>query len=186
VAKGVRRVALLRGINVGGAGTLKMADLRKIGESLGFAEVKTAGASGNLLYTSARAAAADAQALEEALARKMGRGKVAVRDGTQMQKVVKAAPWSKPDPGIPDKWRFVAFLRERSARPLPDVAPGIGIRFAGRTPTEVFYTMRDPTSAAIAMAGRVEKTLGTSITVRNWNVVRLLAERLTAPPSPDV
>jgi len=45
-----RYVALLAGINVGGR-TIKMADLKALFESLGFTEVKTLLASGNVLFT---------------------------------------------------------------------------------------------------------------------------------------
>ena len=46
------RVALLRGINVGGANNLKMADLRGLAERLGWFDVRTVVASGNLLFRS--------------------------------------------------------------------------------------------------------------------------------------
>lgn len=46
-----RRVALLRGINVGTANRVKMADLRAVVEDLGYEEVRTWGASGNVVFT---------------------------------------------------------------------------------------------------------------------------------------
>ncbi len=45
-----RYVALLRGINVGGI-NIKMADLRRVFTGLGFDDVKTVLASGNVLFT---------------------------------------------------------------------------------------------------------------------------------------
>lgn len=45
-----RYVALLRGINVGGI-NIKMADLRRVFTELGFDDVKTVLASGNVLFT---------------------------------------------------------------------------------------------------------------------------------------
>jgi uncharacterized protein (DUF1697 family) len=45
-------VALLRAVNVGGTGKLPMADLRAVGVALGFANVRTFIASGNLLFES--------------------------------------------------------------------------------------------------------------------------------------
>lgn len=45
-------VALLRAVNVGGTGKLPMADLRAMGEGLGFARVRTFIASGNLVFDS--------------------------------------------------------------------------------------------------------------------------------------
>ena len=45
-------VALLRAMNVAGTGKLPMAELRRIGEQCGFANVRTFIASGNLLFES--------------------------------------------------------------------------------------------------------------------------------------
>ena len=47
----VRRVALLRGVNVGGI-NIRMADLARVFRELGFAEVRTVLASGNVLFSS--------------------------------------------------------------------------------------------------------------------------------------
>src|SRR4029077_19756102 len=49
-----RYVAFLRGINVGGNRVLKMDDLRKAFESLGFKDVKTVLASGNVMFDAPR------------------------------------------------------------------------------------------------------------------------------------
>jgi hypothetical protein len=45
-----RRIALLRGINVGGNVKVAMAELRAMAEALGFAGVKTLLQSGNLVF----------------------------------------------------------------------------------------------------------------------------------------
>ncbi|MBI1730339.1 DUF1697 domain-containing protein [Candidatus Acetothermia bacterium] len=45
-----RYAAFLRGINVGGKKIIKMAELREAVESLGFRNVRTILASGNLLF----------------------------------------------------------------------------------------------------------------------------------------
>lgn len=66
-----RYVALLRGVNVGGV-TIKMADLSALVEELGFTDVKTVLASGNVLFTSTDAAAAAKSSLEAALRTRFG------------------------------------------------------------------------------------------------------------------
>ncbi|MDN5797210.1 MAG: DUF1697 domain-containing protein, partial [Intrasporangium sp.] len=62
-------VALLRGINVGGAGKLPMTQLRAVVEGLGHREVATYIQSGNVVFTAGSRAAplALARALEDAL-----------------------------------------------------------------------------------------------------------------------
>lgn len=61
-------VALLRAVNVGGTGTLPMADLREMCEGIGFLNVRTYIASGNVVFASALSATDVQASLEEALA----------------------------------------------------------------------------------------------------------------------
>lgn len=63
-----RYVALLRGINVGGI-TIKMADLRRVFTELGFDDVRTVLASGNVLFTSDASDAAGLKSTIEAALR---------------------------------------------------------------------------------------------------------------------
>ena len=57
-------VALLRAVNVGGRGSLKMTDLRAVATGLGFTAVQTLLQSGNLVF---EAKGKKAAALEQAL-----------------------------------------------------------------------------------------------------------------------
>jgi uncharacterized protein (DUF1697 family) len=47
-----RYIALLRAVNVGGTGKLPMAELRSMCESVGFTNVRTYIASGNVVFDS--------------------------------------------------------------------------------------------------------------------------------------
>src|SRR5439155_26831574 len=69
----VRHVALLRGINVGRAKRVAMADLRALFEELGYGEVRTLLNSGNVVFT-ARAgnSATIATRIEKALTKRLG------------------------------------------------------------------------------------------------------------------
>lgn len=65
---GGRHVALIRGINVGRAKRVAMADLRALVEDLGYGDVRTLLNSGNVVFTSARRPPAKAAArIEEGL-----------------------------------------------------------------------------------------------------------------------
>ena len=59
-------VALLRGVNVGGV-NIKMADLADVVRKVGYTNVKTVLASGNVLFTTADAASTAKKTLEAAL-----------------------------------------------------------------------------------------------------------------------
>jgi len=66
-------VALLRGINVGRAKRVAMADLRALVEGLGYGEVRTLLNSGNVVFTASAATAGNAAArIEASLAKKLG------------------------------------------------------------------------------------------------------------------
>src|SRR5262245_34335358 len=68
-----RQVALIRGINVGRAKRVAMADLRALVENLGYGDVRTLLNSGNVVFTAPRAAPGDAAVrIEEALATRLG------------------------------------------------------------------------------------------------------------------
>jgi uncharacterized protein (DUF1697 family) len=68
-----RYVALFRGINVGKAKRIAMADLRKLLEKLGYTEVKTLLNSGNAIFTGGSGAASGhAQRIRNAVAKRLG------------------------------------------------------------------------------------------------------------------
>ncbi|HWF85737.1 MAG TPA: DUF1697 domain-containing protein [Vicinamibacterales bacterium] len=66
---GTRYVALIRGINVGRAKRIAMADLRTLVEALGYADVRTLLNSGNIVFTAAaQTARAAGPRIERAMA----------------------------------------------------------------------------------------------------------------------
>ena len=68
-----RLIALIRGINVGRAKRVAMADLRALVEGLGYGDVRTVLNSGNIVFTDSRASLADAAArIEEGLGTRLG------------------------------------------------------------------------------------------------------------------
>ena len=69
-----RYIALLRGVNVGRAKRIAMADLRKLVESLGYTGVRSLLNSGNIIFDAAAevASAQAAEAIEEAMVLRLG------------------------------------------------------------------------------------------------------------------
>ena len=86
-----RQVALLRGINVGKAKRMAMADLRALLEKLGYTEVKTLLNSGNVVFTSSNAKTrAVASHLEKEIEGKLGvQARVMVLSGGELTSIVK-------------------------------------------------------------------------------------------------
>jgi uncharacterized protein (DUF1697 family) len=87
-------VALLRAVNVGGTGKLPMSDLKAMGEALGFANVRTWIASGNLVFTSSKTEGEVKAALEAKLASYAGKPvPVFVRTELELMDILAADPF---------------------------------------------------------------------------------------------
>ena len=88
-------VALLRGVNLLGVSTLKMADLKAIAEKLGLAKARTYIASGNLLFVSDRKEEPLRRALEKEMKAHMGREvRVMLRTADEMEEAVRRNPFT--------------------------------------------------------------------------------------------
>ena len=103
-------VALLRGVNVGGANRLPMADLRRVAEGCGFGAVQTYIQSGNVVLTSTDAASEVGAVLRDALLAETGiDSAVIVRGLDEMAAVAAGNPF--PEAAAADPTRVhVTFL----------------------------------------------------------------------------
>ncbi len=102
-------VALLRAVNVGGTGKLPMTDLKAMCGKLGFTNVRTYIASGNVIFESRKSESAAKKALEAALQKYAGKPVGAmVRTPAELAKVVEGNPFPKK----PTKWTVAIFLDE--------------------------------------------------------------------------
>lgn len=102
-------VALVRGVNLLGASTLRMNDLRAIATELGLGSPRTLIASGNLLFTSPVEEEELRRRLEQRLQDHMGREvRVILRTAVEMEKIVS----SNPFPELPGNLVQAFFLNE--------------------------------------------------------------------------
>jgi uncharacterized protein (DUF1697 family) len=176
----VRYVALLRGINVGGRTLVKMADLKACFEQLGFEDVSTYIASGNVLFESDEDDAAGlATTIEDAIEQRFELPvKVVVLDRASYARIVKAIP--KPWIGDGSLRANVAFVRRgtdarevvRDLEPDPAVEEVKAIKGA-----VLWATRRDALNRSVMrklIAGAAYKEL----TVRNLNTTLKLHELL--------
>ena len=94
-----RYVAFLRAVNVGGTGKLPMAELRAMCESLGFGNVRTYIASGNVVFDSPQDAACVKGLLERRLEDYAGKPVgVLIRTGLELAAVLAANPFKTAAP----------------------------------------------------------------------------------------
>ena len=100
-------VALLRAVNVGGTGRLPMADLRSMCVELGFRDVETYIASGNVFFTSPGGAASVKAKLEARLQVYAGKPVgVVVRSAAEMTAILEANTFRTAEPNK----TYVVFL----------------------------------------------------------------------------
>jgi uncharacterized protein (DUF1697 family) len=172
-----RYVALLRGINVGRAKRVAMADLRQLIGALGHSDVSSVLNSGNVAFTSAPLAPATAaRAIEDALVLKLGiAAPVIVLDSDELSAIIDENPLL---PLATDQSRLLAFIlanpeHRALVEPLcaQDWRPGA--LALGQRAVYVWCPTGVLDSAAAAALG---KLLGDATTSRNWSTLRKLHE----------
>ena len=169
-----RYVAFLRAINVGGR-YLKMEELKRHFVEMGFAEVSTFIASGNVIFeTRARDAAALERKIEAGLKKGLG-FEVATFLRTPRELAEVAA--RDPFPDEPDAEVYVAFLRDAPGDAAREKLLGYRSEdddFAvhGR---EVYWFPRSRAGGSKFSGNVLEKALKMPSTMRNANTVRRLA-----------
>ena len=174
----MRYVALLRGINVGGNTMIKMEELRRTFEALGFENVVSYINSGNLAFDTRKGTEAKlVSKIEKAIEKDFGKTiPVMVREQTDIDRILDANPFDGQFAG--HKEMHVLFLREEmpaeKQKQLLDAAPEKErFAIAGR---EIFCHL--PNGVADSLLGKnyFENKLKVSVTARNWRTVQKLAE----------
>lgn len=170
-----KQIALIRGINVGKAKRVAMADLRALIEDLGCKDVKTLLNSGNVVFTSSEENTVKmAVKIEGALYNRTGiSAKVIVISGEELKEIVKENSLldNMEDPSR----LLVAFVQDNSeleklksleAQKWGDEALVIGSRAAYLWCPEGILASKLPIALGSIM--------GESITTRNWATVMKL------------
>jgi len=178
-----RWIGLLRGINVGGANRLPMADLRDELERLGLASVRTYIQSGNVVFDSPHHDTAEALAgrIETAIEARHGfRPRVLVLSATRFRGAMEANPFPEGEPepktlhlfflaGTPDEVDLPAF--QAVVSPTERFHLGDG----------VFYLHAPDGIGRSKLATRTEALLGVPATARNWRTVTKVWEMVEEP-----
>ena len=175
-------VALLRGINVGGANIIKMDALRKTFETMGFTSVRTLIASGNVVF---RAAKADSRKLEKTIEKALVRahgydGKVVVRSLAEYEKMMRAMP---PCWGDQKGLRcYVLFLRHAIDRPslLRELQLNAEVEEVRYVPGALLWSARLDGLTRSRMTKINARPIYDEMTVRNLNTTRRIHELLKA------
>ncbi|MBV8921854.1 DUF1697 domain-containing protein [Bradyrhizobium sp.] len=161
-------IALLRAVNVGGTGKLPMSELKAMCEELGFGNVRTYIASGNVVFSSRKSEVAIKAALEKRLEAYAGKAVgVLVRSAQEMAEVAAKNPFPKAAPN-----RTMALFLDR-APPADTLSTVRGQRdeeiALGRREIYVHYGEGMAKSKLVIPAAK-------SGTARNMNTVAVLAK----------
>lgn len=168
-----RYVAFLRGVSPMNA---RSADLQASFEAAGFTDVRTLLSSGNVVFTTPRAAAPATleRRAEKAMRDHLGRSfDTIVRPSLFLQALLASDPYAR-HPLPAGAKRVVTFLRQPAERHLELPIQADGARILSMTDGEVF-TDYVPGPKAAAFMVLLEKTFGKAITTRTLETVRKCA-----------
>lgn len=177
------RIALLRGVNVGGNKKVAMADLKAMVEALGFTQVKTLLQSGNVVFEAGDRSDAELEPLldREAEARLGLVTRFIVRDPKAWRAMIDANPMPEEAECEPSRFLVNVARETVTADQLAAIravaTPGEKVEAAGRC-VYIYFGDGIADSKAAVVFGK--KALGLTSTGRNWNTVRKIAELIGA------
>jgi len=169
--------AFLRGINIGGR-KVGMQDLQQVFESLGFSNVKTFIASGNVIFESDDSDKASlVRVIEEKLKAQFGFDIVVMlRTIEELMTLMQANPFR--DIVLTPKTKlYITFFADQKKETLP-----IPYKHPDKDFTIVYLSESEVCSVLVLAPGTgtpelmqfLEKQFGKNITTRNWNTIQKL------------
>ena len=179
-----RYIAFLRAINVGGH-VVKMQRLKQLFELLGFADVETFIASGNVIFTSAAKNTATLETkIEGHLQRELGyEVKTFIRSDAELAAIDAEEPFA----ASADRDASTLYIGMLKAAPAREVEERLlaaqtasdEFRIIGR---ELYWRCCGLSSDSSFSGAKLEKTLGMPTTLRNANTIRRLAAKYARAP----
>jgi uncharacterized protein (DUF1697 family) len=171
-------VALLRAVNVGGTGIIRMADLKALCEEIGFRDVTTLLQSGNVVFRAKGSDAAVAKKLADAISKSHGfRPAIMVRTADEIAEVMKRNPFKAEEKTDPSHL-IVCFAADAPTTGADERVAAVKVQkerllLSGRE-LYVHYATGQGTSKVTNAV--IERSLGVPATARNWNTIgKLLA-----------
>jgi uncharacterized protein (DUF1697 family) len=167
-------VALLRGVNVGGARKLPMKELAAALEDLGLEDVVTYIQSGNVVFRAPAGKTKLVTQLERAIEQRFGLDvTVMLRTPAELENLIAANPFGGDEAKV-----HIAFLDRRPAQAAiakldPDRSPPDEFAVRG---SEVYLHFPNGYGKTKLGADYLERVLGVRATARNWRTTAKLLE----------
>jgi uncharacterized protein (DUF1697 family) len=172
-------ISLLRGINVSGQKIIKMDQLRKSFEALGFESVKTYVQSGNAIF---KAPKQSPEVLSRKLQEKILRDvsfsvTVIVKSSEEIKHAIKNNPFLK-EKGIDTSKLHVTFLSQAPEKAALKALEALTskadqFRYSGK---EIYLYCPNGYGGTKLSNNTLERALSVNATTRNWNTVNKLYE----------
>lgn len=181
-------VVLLRGINVGGKNKIPMVDLRKCLVDLGFSNVATYIASGNVILESEKNAIEIKNLIEKAIPTKFHLDseliKIVVLSPQQLRDVVRLKPKGFGD--FPEKFHSdVIFLMGITpAKAFEEFNPRDGVDRVWKGKCVIYSERLSSQRTKSRLSKILASPLYRSITIRNWNTTVKLLELIEERQQP--
>lgn len=167
-------VAFLRGINVGGNSMIKMEDLAKEFKKLGFSNIKTILASGNVIFNSEET---DTETITKTVAQRLGKilGRkisVMVRSLDDIRMIVDREPFKGVKLTSTTK-TFITFIPvyTKSMNRSNPVAFDDCTILQVVDGMVVSYLHDKPGKGTLDLMSAIEKEFGNGVTTRTWNTI---------------
>jgi uncharacterized protein (DUF1697 family) len=173
-------VAFLRAVNVGGH-IVKMDQLRQLFGTLGFSNVETFIASGNVVFDSNSKSTKTLERKIESLLRETLGYRVAtfVRSTSELANIAQYKPFDDSELDADGNALYIAFTTdepstESKQKLLTFITEVDDFQVYGR---EVYWLSRKKISESKFSGAQLERTLGMPATIRNANTVKRLAAK---------
>lgn len=166
-------VAFLRGINVGGR-TIKMDALRELLEDLGYANVRTVLASGNVVFETKNTNPAKLKnEIEKGIKEQFGFDvHIILRSAKELKTLVKQDPF-KGVKVTPQTRLYITFLSQpaKSKLKVPHKSLAGDYEILAVTPGHIASVLTLGKSGTVDAMAILSKEFGEQITTRNWNTI---------------
>lgn len=173
-------IAFLRAINVGGH-VVKMEQLRQLFEALGFANVETFIASGNVIFEArSKNTAALQRQIENHLRKSVGYEVLTfVRTLDELDRIAKSRPFNESELNRPGNTLYVGFIADNPSKAVAQKVESLAtdvddLKVTGR---EVYWLLHANFSDSKISGPILERTLGAKVTFRNINTVRRILKK---------
>jgi uncharacterized protein (DUF1697 family) len=175
-------IAFLRGIN--GGLTLKMADLRKLFERLGFTNIKTVLATGNVIFEASQGNKMDiASQIERAIASAYNYETVAILyTKDELDDLIEADPFHSIAPSTQSSPQ-VSFTQRKSGRlpfDTPYDVPQKGYKVLGMIDDAVYSVIDLSGATRPDLLAVLDRAFNKKVTTRNWKTIERCYQAMQA------